>query len=259
MSVVVEKVSLPVGLPQHPIVDLVGWKGSAQNPFFIELLGHLEQAAERKAPAHPGNRLSRIRKKLFAGLTFGVVVACIFGVTMNVLGVQNNVCSIDFAQPGLSDFCGGFGLGDKPTRKERLAWEARTPGSCDAIRSHIETFGDKGALHSVAADLLAARRTSTEVYWVDDTQSAPFSQSFATVGAETEAEARAAALANAGRAAEASCKAYGQGDLYKVKGHKIEVDAWDCTEFSSGHYCGFDGKSICLLERRVEEQREFCG
>ena len=62
-------------------------------------------------------------------------------------------------QPQISDMCGALGLGNRATKAERVAWEGRKPGSCEALRTHIEHFPD-GAYHDKAADMLAARRTT---------------------------------------------------------------------------------------------------
>ena len=86
---------------------------------------------------------------------------------MNVLAVQNNLCSINFVQPKLSAIWGALGLGGKPERDERLAWGGRLLGSRDALRIHIEQLPN-GASRSTAADMIDGRRTVSGEGWVPD-------------------------------------------------------------------------------------------
>ncbi|MEO9738073.1 MAG: hypothetical protein ABJO09_00045 [Hyphomicrobiales bacterium] len=259
ISVLVEKVSLPDELPKHPVVDLVGWRGSKQNPFFQDLRAYLEAASQKVAPPPPRGPVVRLVQRLCAGLTVGVIIAFAFGFALNLLELQNNLCSIGFNQPTLSDFCGKYGLGDKPTRDERVAWEAREPGSCDALRAHIDTFGETGTLHDRAAAMLDARRVTIDERWVKDVQRTIFSQSITSQVAPTEQAARLAALDSAQRVAEASCRAFSESDLYRYAGFDVQAESWDCLSLSDGHYCGFDGERLCNLERVVRTEVETCG
>src|SRR4029453_67872 len=79
-------------------------------------------------------------------------------------GVASGVCAIPGPQPGLSDSCGIFGLGGRPSKAERLAWEARPTGNCEALRKHISSFPD-GVFRTKAADLLTARKISYVNSW----------------------------------------------------------------------------------------------
>lgn len=259
VSVLLEKTNLPKQLPKHTNVDLINWRGSVKNAFFVDLVASLQAAEDRAPPPKPRGPLIRLIRRLCGGLTVAAVTVFIFGFALNLLELQNNLCSINFNQPNVSDFCGEYGLGDKPKQEERLAWERREPGSCEALRSHIDRFQEDGALLGRAADLLAASRIVTEEEWVEDQQRTVFSQSIAADGAADEATARLEALRNGRQIAEASCRAFAESDLYKFVSVELAPEQWDCFELSAGHFCGFDGVRVCNLERLVKTNYEICG
>lgn len=259
VSVVVEKVTLPDTLPKHPVVDLTGWRGSPRNAFFQDFRSYLEAAYQRTPPPPPRGPLLRFLQRLFAGFTIGAIVAFVFGFALNLLGLQNNLCSINFSQPGVSDFCGKYGLGDKPTQDERIAWEGRDPTSCEALRTHIETYGDTGELFDRAAAMLDARRTATDETWSAVSQRTLFSQSVSVDGEATEELAQEAALKDAVRDAEAGCRSFAESDFYRFVAFKVSPDEWDCFTSSGQHYCGFDGVRTCELEQLNRTVTEKCG
>jgi len=241
------------------VVDLVHWRSSTSNAFFQDLRAYLTAAANQAPLPKPKGPVVRLVKRMCAGLTIGVIITFLFGFALNILQLQNNLCSINFNQPNLSDLCGKYGLGSKPTEEERVAWEGREPGSCQALRDHIDQFGEAGALHGLAADLLEARRVTVEEAWVEDSQSNIFSQSITADAAPSEKEARDLALDDAQRQAEASCRAFSESDFYRFDQYELEPMEWECVEHSTGHYCGFDGENTCHLERLVRTQYEVCG
>lgn len=259
VSVVAEKVTLPDALPKHPVVDLTGWRGSPRNVFFQDLRRYLEAASQECPPPAPRGPLVRFAQRMCAGLTIGVIVAFVFGFALNLLELQNNLCSINFRQPDVSDFCGKYGLGDKPTREERVAWEARDPRSCEALRTHIDTYGDTGELFDRAAAMLEARRTVTNETWSAMSQRTPFSQSISVKGAATRDAAQSEALRDAAANAEAGCQAFAESDFYRFVDFEVSPTEWDCFTSSGQHYCGFDGTRICELEQLSRTNTEICG
>ena len=259
ISVLLEKTALPDDLPKHPFVDLINWRGSQRNAFFQDLRRYLEAAHRKAPPPSPKGPFVRLVKRMCAGLTVGMVAAFVFAVGLNLLELQNNLCSINFSQPGLSDFCGKWGLGDKPTVEERVAWETRDPTSCDALRTHIERFGEGGALHGLAADMLDARRILIEEEWVDDKQISIFSQTITAEGRPSVEDAQKNALIEGQKLAEASCRTLAATDFYRFLGADLTVKEWECSEFSSGHYCGFDGEKTCSMKRLIRTSTEVCG
>lgn len=259
ISVLVEKTTLPENLPKHPVVDLSGWRGSPRNAFFQDFRNYLEAASQRTPPPPPRGPFVRFVQRMCAGLTIGVIIAFAFGFALNLLELQNNLCSINFNQPEVSDFCGAYGLGEKPTKEERLAWEGREPNSCEGLRAHIEKFGESGALFDRASAMLDARRTITSETWSPREQRSPFSQSINSNGFETEALAREDAIMQAATDAEASCSALGESDFFRTIGSSVEPLTWDCFIANGSHYCGFDGARTCELEQLEKTTTEICG
>jgi hypothetical protein len=259
VSVLVEKRTLPDTLPKHPVVDLVSWRGSPSNPFFRDLCSYLEAALQQSPPPPPRGPMVRLVKRLCGGLTAGVVTVFVFAFVLNVLGLQNNLCSISFNQPNLSDFCGKYGLGGKPDREQRVDWEGRAPNSCEAVRDFMDKHGPSSALHRQASEVLEKRRIIVEEAWVADKQRTIFSQSITAQPAPNAALAQEAALAQSQRIAEASCRAFAESDFYRFKGFEVQPERWDCMDLSDGQYCGFDGFKVCNLERLERTNKEDCG
>lgn len=257
VSVLLEKTPLPAGLSPHPLVDLVNWRGSSENVSFADLVSTLTIAARDCKPVTIGGKISSRLRRLLAGFTVVAVLGFLLAFTMNVLAVQNNLCSIRFSQPNVSDMCGYLGLGGKPAREERLAWESRPMGSCDALRAHIERFPD-GALRSTAADMLDGQRTIEEEDWVPDEQQLPL---FVPIGGGFADRATAEADARERTRAQASqlCSGLAATDSYRLVSSPVSPDTWSCDTTTSGHYCGFDGVALCALERQVRTNRYLCG
>ena len=132
VPVLLDKVTPPVGFGEIQAVDLTHWKGSRHDPFFEDLLAAVTAKLEgRSAPPAKGPT-KRLMKRLtysgfasalaFGGLSFG----------LNLFHGQEQVCNLPLLQPSVSDVCGALGLGHRPVRNERIAWEARPAGSCPA-------------------------------------------------------------------------------------------------------------------------------
>lgn len=259
ISVIMEKVTLPIDLPKHPVVDLTGWRGSPRNAFFQDLQAYLEAAFQQSPPPVPRGPVVRLVQRMCAGVTIGVVIVFSFGFALNLLELQNNLCSINFNQPDVSDFCGKYGLGNKPTEEERIAWQARDPASCEALRVHIDQFGDTGELYDRAASMLDARRRIVDETWSSTVQETIFSQSILAEGLSTQEMAQDTALENAARDAEAGCRAFAESDFYRFVGFEVTPIEWDCFTSGGQHYCGFDGMRSCQLEKLSRTVTEVCG
>lgn len=174
-----------------------------------------------------------------------------------MLAIQNNLCSVNFIQPNMSDMCGALGLGGKPEREERLAWESRPSGSCDALRAHIKRFPN-GALRAAAADMIDGRRIVADERWVKDEQRLPI---YLPIGdgfsnrAAAEADARTRAQAHA----SLLCEGFAATDIYQLRSSAFTPDYFTCETTATGNYCSFEGQAICALERLKRTNVEFCG
>jgi len=151
VPVTLDAVDPPLGFGEIQAIDLKRWKGSPRDPFFKDLCAAVEAKLEGRAvPPAKGPT-----KRLMRWLTYSSVLSTIgFGVLafgFNLFSAQDQVCGLPFLQPHISDFCGGLGLGHRPTKAERTAWDARESGSREALRIHIERFPE-GAYGAAAAE-----------------------------------------------------------------------------------------------------------
>jgi hypothetical protein len=178
-------------------------------------------------------------------------------IAFNTFGLAAKLCTLPAAQPGLSDGCGGLGLGGRPDRAERLAWEARTPGSCPALREHINRFPN-GAYRSEAADLLTARQTSIVETWEPASRTLAL---FEPAGspAKDDGAAQTRALQSAKSDAERLCRGFGAGSLYRYVSSSAVAEHWSCIKSAGGTECGFDGRAMCELSMSRRLEQEHCG
>lgn len=208
------------------------------------------------------NEESGTQKKTRRGLMFGIPLTLIFGGGLsffaNVLSVQEAVCSLSFAQPGIADTCGAMGMGGKPTKRERLAWSAIDTNSCEALRQHIQSF-PAGAFRDDAADLLQASRTVETERWEPVERRLAI---FVDGGSEPSADlasARSAAQEKANRKAAQMCRSFASTASYKLDSASAEVNEWICAEQAGGQVCSLDGDAICSLQLRGIIETETCG
>jgi hypothetical protein len=195
-------------------------------------------------------------------LTFGSAagVAAAFGVAfaVDLLNMQNHLCTAPVVQPGLSDFCGAVKLGDRPSRAERLAWTSLKGGDCQALRAHVERF-PAGVYRDDAADLISARRVSIEQQWAPADRLLAIYVGRDGSASPTEAAAKAAAVARATAQAERRCRDFAASGLFRFVAASSEPQEWICERAGAGFICGFDGRAVCSLSERRDIERESCG
>ncbi|KCZ84943.1 hypothetical protein HAD_04650 [Hyphomonas adhaerens MHS-3] len=206
--------------------------------------------------------MSDTKKKSGGMVLFGVPLVVGLGAVLsfgaNLLSFQEMVCSVEFGQPGISDACGAMGFGGKPSRTERLAWQNREAGSCEALRRHIDMF-PAGAFRDDAADMLAAMRIEkTDVWEPTQKRLAVFVPGDGSTYAD-EASARAAVSGRAETKSAQMCKSFAATASYRFTAATAAATDWQCEPSASGYSCDFDGEAICDLSIRHVKEKEVCG
>jgi len=259
VPVLIDKLDhLPLGFGEIQALDLTRWRGERRSADFQDLVRTIRAKLSNEQLPTPQGPKRRIARRLMWGSASSIALVFALLVAFNFFGVASNLCALPGPQPGLSDTCGRFGLGNRPARAERLAWEQREPGSCQALRDFVQQFPD-GALRPKAADLLTARKVSRADSWTAANRSLALFQPAGIAPSRDEATARASALAAAQSAAERLCRDFGATSLYRFEGATPQADAWACTKLKSGVACGFDGRAECRLQMRTTRERESCG
>ncbi|MCP3956491.1 MAG: toll/interleukin-1 receptor domain-containing protein [bacterium] len=258
VPVMLDKVDPPLGFGEIQAINLTHWKGSSRDPFFMDLCAAVAAKAEGR-PVPPGKGPM---KRMLRRLTYsGVASAIGFGVLafgLDLFKAQEQVCGVALLQPQISDVCGMLGLGARPTKIERLAWEGREPGSCADLRAHIGRF-PQGAFRGHAEGLLAVKRVTQEEIWEPGSHRLVLFAGQGTVPTANEASAQSAALARAQTSAERLCRGFAATMQYRVTSAKPAAQIWNCEEVLGGVVCGFEGEAACgLLVRKVQEF-ETCG
>jgi hypothetical protein len=125
------------------------------------------------------------------------------------------------------------------------------------LRKHVAVFPN-GAYHNVAMAMLAAPQVARTDVWVPATRPLPLYVPQEGSSASKDA-AKSAALVRAQKGAEAQCRPFGAGTLFRFKSAKAVLEDWDCHSFGTGVTCGFQGQALCELEERKPEERVTCG
>ena len=255
VQVMMQKTRLPQDFKDMPYIDLGGWRGSPKNVFFRDLVAACRAKMDgTDTPKAKGP----VRRTLLRAGALMSVFGLGFAFFMNVISVQNQVCSVKWGQPGVSDVCGALGLGDKPKKKERLAWALIPPGDCDALREHVKDFKD-GAYRDDAADMISARRITQQEVWTPDEKMLALMVLQDGPGAPGPESARMETLSRASAEADSLCKGFAVTTAYKFVSARPDIREWDCVQHPSGHLCGGLGEAICNVEIRSILETETCG
>lgn len=262
VPVTIDKVTLPLGFGELQAIDLSLWKGKRSDPFFQDLCAAIN-AKLNGVPVPPATgALQRLKRRLTIGSLASGLILGGGAFAFNLFGMQDQLCALPVGQPAISDSCAAMGLGNRPTREERLAWEDiqhQLPGSCNLLRAYIDRF-PQGYFHGIAADLIAARKEVVEEVWQPTAnRRLTFYQRRTEQTFPDEKSARAAALVQAHKAAERLCRSFAATAEFKFIGAESNPHDWECDTLSSGVSCGFDGEAICQLEERRKVVSETCG
>jgi len=248
----------PLGFGELQAIDLSHWRGAQNDPFFRDLVSAVRAKLDgRKAPPAKGP-MARLARRLAVGSIASAGMLGLAGFAINLLSVQERVCTAPLGQPFLSDSCGAVGLGERPSRDERLAWARAPAGDCDALRAHVERF-PSGVYRDDAADKISARRVWVEQRWARAEQPIAIYVGRDAQASPTERAARDAAIGRAVPQAERRCRDFAASGLHRFTGARPEAQEWICERTAAGHVCGFDGRAICELEERQDIQHESCG
>jgi TIR domain len=253
-----DKIDPPLGFGEIQAIDLTHWKGSTRDPFFQDLRSAVAaRLAGRPVPPAQGPTRRLIRRLTWSSLASAALFSSLaFG--LNLFRLQDHLCAMPLLQPGISDVCGSLGFGNRPTRPERIAWAAWEPGSCAALKTHIERFPG-GVYHDRAASLLAARHVTQTETWTPVTRRLVLVEPQGDVPFATEAAAHAAALAQAQVPADRLCKGFAAATLFRFRSAMSAPQAWHCNPMVKGIVCGFEGEAVCELDERQVQENETCG
>ena len=254
--VMIDPVAPPLGFGELQAIDLTRWRGAQGDPFLQDLVAVIRAKLAGAPTPRPRGPTARVSRRLFYGATSSAALLVLAAFAFNSFGVTARFCTIPGLQPGFSDACGALRLGARPTREERLAWAARPAGSCQALRDHIARFPE-GAYRREAADLLTARRVTTQDTWRASTRSLSLFQP--AQGAANEPDARARALAAAQTQADNLCRGFAATTAFRFRAATPQPTTWSCQPGAGGVLCSFEGEAACQLDEKATVEREICG
>jgi len=174
-------------------------------------------------------------------------------------------CSINFAQPAISDTCGFFGLGDKPKRGERLDWEEITARlslpsteNCALLQAHIRQY-PRGAFAAEADRLVRNPIIEITEWWQPETRRLPAFEAISESGFSNRDAAEADVMARARQRADRQCWGFTQGDVWRVQATEVTDTDFTCEVSGNVHFCSLEATTVCSLQRRVTSEARSCG
>ncbi len=257
VPVLLDKVALPLGFGEVQAIDLSRWKGNPRDAFFKDLCAAVTAKLEgRPAPPAKGPMKRLVRRLAYTTLASAIGFGgAAFG--FNAFNIQERTCGVSLLQPQISDTCGALGVGHRPVKAERIAWEGRPRGSCAALRLHLERFPG-GAYRDIAADMLAARRVRQTEIWTPAKRRLALFVSHDDVS-PTESDAQTAALARGLVSSERLCRAFAATTSFRFTTATPIPQSWHCSPVKGGLTCSFEGEAVCDLDERRIQEDETCG
>jgi hypothetical protein len=256
VSVLGDPVVPTVSMGEQPALDLTQWDGQSADGAFRDVLAAVQARLKGKPLPAAKVPLWAARKARFGRSILGLTVFLLVAFALDLFHLQRKVCYLPINQPELADACGAWGLGEMPSREERLAWAAREVGSCDDLRRHLEKFPN-GAFKYKAADWLSQPRRERTAEFVSVVREAPGYVNAPDEGVGDEARAQRLALARAeSDAEEFLCHSVEQDNT--LEDVKVVIGKFDCRlREKGGHACGLEYTAQCKVKARM--LRERCG
>ena len=119
-----------MGFGEALAIDLSRWKGNPRDPFFTDLIAAVRAKLAGTPVPKPNGPTTLITRRLLYGGSSGVALAAIALMAFNVFGAASTLCTIPGLQPGLSDACGVYGVGARPTKRLGCLLNASWRNSC---------------------------------------------------------------------------------------------------------------------------------
>ena len=257
VPVLFDDVAPPLGFGEVQAIDLRHWRGNRRDPFFRDLVEAVRAKIEGREPARAAGPTRRLIRRAIYGSAASVLGLAVAAFGLDLYQVQERVCSAPLLQPRLSDACGATGLGRRPTRVERLAWEQREPGSCASLREHVVRF-PQGTYRERASALLAGRQVTAVEAWTPAERRLTLYVGRGAVTSRTRDEAGRVALARGQRDAERLCRDFAATTVYRFVSARPAAREWDCGAGSGGVACAFAGDAVCDLQERQVHEIETC-
>ena len=196
-------------------------------------------------------------RKYRSHIVFSILIPLFCWAYLDLTSQESIICTLPVGQPGLSDACARYGMGGRPSREERLAWEALPAGQCAALRRHVEHYPD-GAFRDDAAQLIATRRVEIVENWHERAVVTPL-YSPLNLRPTSPDEANAQAMRNAEGFAASNCESLAQNDGFRLISTQINNAETFCEAVSGGWFCRVEGQTVCLVEQRSYVEIEKCG
>ncbi|MFM2066873.1 MAG: hypothetical protein RLZZ584_1782 [Pseudomonadota bacterium] len=243
-----DAVTLPHSFADLPTIDLRHWAhglrwtlsrgrlgASPRDPDLLDVVAAVRARLAQQPPPRLQGRRRRLRRRLAWGALAASLLLGAGAFATDAFDVQAPVCTLPLAQPALSDACGAWGLGGRPTQAERLDWAALPRGDCKALQGWLQRY-PHGRYQATAAALLATRHELVEQRWAAAVRTQVVSRS---------ASAPARELAEQAAQARAT---------------RVDAQAPVCEPESrpAGWACSVEAQAHCQVDEASEVRTEHC-
>lgn len=242
----------PPEVPERgtPFVDLSRWRGARSSAALAEIASKLRSARGRSV----GRLIGRFGwRGLLARMSVSGLLIGTAAVSMNLFDLQDQICRVRVTN-SISDGCGALGLGGRPTRDERLRFEA-LPADCKKLAAARSSFKSEAVKEEISQRLTTAREVRDAITVPEERPWNSYvrqpANSFAS-RQSAEADAKSRALEDA---QVQGCTPRTAGER-AVSVRLTRID-YTCPPRSDGrNSCGANYSAIC--EMRVRPLVERC-
>jgi hypothetical protein len=247
IPVTFKKMRMPDHFHHRAFANLIGWRGSERNVYFQDLLEKCQQLL--RGDTDEVGALRAKPKRPITLMTALPMAAIFIGFWADVASVQKQVCSVQFVQPRLSDFCGALGLGNKPTKVERLAWEDVDQNSCVQLGAYIRDYSH-GAYTSIANALLSVASLEESEVWTSKQKPQVMTLELVQEPKALERQAKRQAAMRIEELAAQRCSNFAASTDHRLSDVKVENLSYQCAKHSDGYRCSVVADTTCVVDVR---------
>jgi hypothetical protein len=270
VPVQLDAVVLPHSFAHLPTIDLRHWASglrwslggawlgaSHRDPDLRDVVAAVRARLARQPPPRLLGRRLRLQRRVAWGVLAATLMLGLGAFATDAFDLQAQLCTLPSGQPALSDACGAWGLGGRPTQAERLAWAALPRGDCKALQAWLQQHPRGGSYQATASALLATRRVRVEQRWAPGERLLTVSLAASAPVRELAEQAAQAAVLDQ---SELQCRSVATlGAQVRYRATTVDAQAPECRpQGRTAWACSVQATARCQLDEASEVRTELC-